>query len=37
VVVRASGQKLVMSPPFVITDGQADRIVDVLLAELERL
>jgi adenosylmethionine-8-amino-7-oxononanoate aminotransferase len=37
VVVRASGQKVVMSPPFVIDDAQADRIVDVLAAELEEL
>ena len=37
VVVRASGQKIVMSPPFVIEDAQADRIVDVLTAELRRL
>jgi putrescine aminotransferase len=37
VVVRASGQKIVMSPPFVIGDGQADRIVDVLAAELGKL
>jgi hypothetical protein len=26
-----------MSPPFVITDEQADRVVEVVLAELERL
>jgi putrescine aminotransferase len=37
VVVRASGQKIVMSPPLVIEDDQADRVVDVLLAALERL
>ena len=37
VVVRASGQKIVMSPPFVIEDAQADRIVAVLTAELRRL
>jgi adenosylmethionine-8-amino-7-oxononanoate aminotransferase len=37
VVVRASGQKIVMSPPFVIEFGQADRIVDVLLEELRDL
>jgi len=35
VIVRASGQKIVMSPPLVIEPEQADRIVDVLLAELE--
>ena len=34
VIVRASGQKIVMSPPLVIERDQADRIVDVLLAEL---
>jgi adenosylmethionine-8-amino-7-oxononanoate aminotransferase len=37
VVVRASGQKIVMSPPLVITEEQADRVVDVLLSELEPL
>jgi putrescine aminotransferase len=37
VVVRASGQKIVMSPPFVIETEQADRIVGVLLDELHRL
>jgi adenosylmethionine-8-amino-7-oxononanoate aminotransferase len=37
VVVRASGQKIVMSPPFVIEDEQADKVVDVLLEELRRL
>jgi len=37
VIVRASGQKIVMSPPFVIEEAQADRVVDVLLEELERL
>jgi putrescine aminotransferase len=34
VIVRASGQKIVMSPPLVIERDQADRIVDVLLEEL---
>jgi PLP-dependent transaminase len=34
VIVRASGQKIVMSPPLVIEPEQADRIVDVLLEEL---
>jgi adenosylmethionine-8-amino-7-oxononanoate aminotransferase len=34
VIVRASGQKIVMSPPLVIEDAQADRIVEVLLEEL---
>jgi len=37
VVVRASGQKIVMSPPLVIEPEQADRIVDTLLGELDRL
>jgi adenosylmethionine-8-amino-7-oxononanoate aminotransferase len=37
VVVRASGQKIVMSPPLVIEDAQVDRIVDVLTAELRKL
>jgi len=37
VVVRASSQKIVMSPPFVIEDGQADQIVDVLADELAKL
>ncbi|HEY3541964.1 MAG TPA: aspartate aminotransferase family protein [Gaiellaceae bacterium] len=37
VVVRASGQKIVMSPPFVIEDAQADRVVDVLSGELRKL
>jgi PLP-dependent transaminase len=35
VVVRAAGEKLVMSPPLVIEPEQADRIVDTLLAEIE--
>jgi putrescine aminotransferase len=37
VVVRASGQKVVMSPPFVIEERQADTIVDVLTDELARM
>jgi adenosylmethionine-8-amino-7-oxononanoate aminotransferase len=37
VVLRASGQKVVMSPPFVLDEQQADRIVDVLTAELRKL
>ena len=37
VVVRASGQKIVMSPPFVIDEQQADRVVDVVTAELRKL
>jgi PLP-dependent transaminase len=35
VVLRAAGEKLVMSPPLVIEPEQADRVVDTLLAELE--
>ncbi|HEY2309794.1 MAG TPA: aspartate aminotransferase family protein [Gaiellaceae bacterium] len=34
VVLRAAGEKLVMSPPLVIEPEQADRVVDTLLAEL---
>jgi adenosylmethionine-8-amino-7-oxononanoate aminotransferase len=37
VIVRASGQKIVMSPPLVIEEAQADRIADVLVAELRAL
>jgi len=37
VVVRASGQKIVMSPPLVIEPEQADRVVDTLLDELGKL
>ena len=37
VIVRASGQKIVLSPPLVIELEQADRIVEVLLAELRVL
>jgi adenosylmethionine-8-amino-7-oxononanoate aminotransferase len=37
VVVRASGQKIVMSPPLVISEEDADRIVDVLIGELAAL
>ena len=37
VIVRASGQKIVMSPPLVIEPEQADTIVSVLLEELGRL
>ena len=37
VVVRASGQKIVMSPPLVIEPEQADRVVDTLLDELAAL
>jgi PLP-dependent transaminase len=37
VIVRASGQKIVLSPPLVIEEEQADRIADVLLQELSAL
>jgi PLP-dependent transaminase len=37
VIVRASGQKIVMSPPLVIEPDQTDTIVDVLLEELRVL
>jgi len=37
VVVRASGQKIVMSPPLVIEDEQADRVVATLLDSLGEL
>jgi PLP-dependent transaminase len=37
VVVRASGQKIVMSPPLVIEEADADLVVDTLVEELERL
>jgi adenosylmethionine-8-amino-7-oxononanoate aminotransferase len=37
VVVRASGQKIVLSPPFVIEPDQADRVVDTLLDALGEL
>jgi PLP-dependent transaminase len=36
VIVRATGQKIVMSPPLVISPEQVDRIVDVLHTELAR-
>jgi PLP-dependent transaminase len=36
VIVRASGQKLVMSPPLVISEEDLDRIVAVLHVELAR-
>jgi PLP-dependent transaminase len=36
VIVRATGQKIVMSPPLVISPEQIDRIVEVLHAELAR-
>ena len=37
VIVRATGQKIVLSPPLVIEREQLDRIADVLGEELERL
>ncbi len=37
VVVRAAGEKLVMSPPLVIEPEQADRVVDTLLAEIKTM
>jgi putrescine aminotransferase len=37
VVVRASGQKIVMSPPLVIESEQADHVVDTLLDALRDL
>jgi putrescine aminotransferase len=37
IVVRASGQKIVMSPPLVIEPEQADRVVDTLLEALAEL
>ena len=37
VVVRATGQKIVLSPPLVVEREQVDRIVDVLGRQLERL
>jgi adenosylmethionine-8-amino-7-oxononanoate aminotransferase len=37
VIVRATGQKIVLSPPLVIEPDQADRIVEVLSAETDAL
>jgi putrescine aminotransferase len=37
VIVRATGQKIVMSPPLVVEREQIDRVVDVLGRHLERL
>jgi adenosylmethionine-8-amino-7-oxononanoate aminotransferase len=37
VIVRATGQKIVMSPPLVVERDQVDRVVDVLGRRLERL
>jgi adenosylmethionine-8-amino-7-oxononanoate aminotransferase len=36
VIVRATGQKVVLSPPLVITPEQIDRLAGVLVSELER-
>jgi PLP-dependent transaminase len=36
VIVRATGQKIVMSPPLTIEQADLDRIVQVLATELER-
>jgi adenosylmethionine-8-amino-7-oxononanoate aminotransferase len=36
VIVRASGRKVVLSPPLVIEPAQVDRIVEVLGRELAR-
>jgi adenosylmethionine-8-amino-7-oxononanoate aminotransferase len=36
VIVRATGQKLVMSPPLVIEQGEIDTIVEVLGTELAK-
>jgi adenosylmethionine-8-amino-7-oxononanoate aminotransferase len=37
VIVRATGQKIVLSPPFVITREEADRLVDTVVAEVGQL
>jgi putrescine aminotransferase len=37
VIVRATGQKIILSPPFVIERAQLDRIVEVLEVEVGRL
>jgi adenosylmethionine-8-amino-7-oxononanoate aminotransferase len=37
VIVRASGTKIVMSPPLVIEQDDADRVIDVLALGLEAL
>jgi PLP-dependent transaminase len=36
-IVRATGQKIVMSPPLVIEDDQADRLADAVIAEVREL
>ena len=36
VIVRATGQKVVLSPPLVIAPEQIDRLAEVLVTELER-
>jgi putrescine aminotransferase len=37
VIVRATGQKIVLSPPLVIEQSQVERIAEVLHGELSRL
>ena len=37
VIVRAGGAKIVMSPPLVIEQDDADRVIDVLAQGLEAL
>jgi PLP-dependent transaminase len=37
VIVRATGAKIVMSPPLVITDDQADRVVEIVSTEVGKL
>jgi putrescine aminotransferase len=37
VIVRATGQKIVMSPPLVIASDQVDRIVEIVSGEVRRL
>jgi adenosylmethionine-8-amino-7-oxononanoate aminotransferase len=36
-IVRATGQKILLSPPLVIEREQLDTIVDILEAEVEQL
>jgi PLP-dependent transaminase len=37
VIVRATGRKIVMSPPLVVTEEQADRVVEAVSEEVRRL
>jgi putrescine aminotransferase len=37
VIVRATGRKIVMSPPLVVTDDQADRVVAAVSEEVRRV